>query len=436
MNRSQIEKSSIHCCYNHRKHHVHMRKIHDYTPTICPCCHSERITCTIIYTYYCDIHFCYPLVLKKFYCKKHKRIFWSIKMSREIGECRILYPNGLIIGSPISTTLVSTATVDRIINLPDVDGTLVINDNITTLSNKLLDAPTVVFTDVTTGQIGFSINDIGAGNKATIQLSGAGNSTITVPNVTSTLVNISSVQTLQNKIIDTTTTSFQDVIVGGDIKLNVSSLTSGNTLTLATSGAGANTLTIPSVTDTLVARNTADTLTNKILNSTTNDIAANSLRTAGGNISALTIANIAGPGYIYVNAGSMSIQNFDSGGTIGGRVFTTGAITTNNTAAQTTIETIPTADGTVYNVESVINGRSATIGVGFTVKRVFQRLTGAGSLAAVGLSDDKVSFKPLFNPWDVRFNANTTTGDIEVQVNGSADSGLITWKSSTFTFLT
>ena len=55
--------------------------------------------------------------------------------------------------------------------------------------------------------------------------------------------------------------------------------TTGTITTLATTQTTNKTLTLPDATDTLVARNTTDTLTNKTLTGTTNTIAASQLRT-------------------------------------------------------------------------------------------------------------------------------------------------------------
>ena len=79
--------------------------------------------------------------------------------------------------------------------------------------------------------------------------------TLTLPTSTDTLVGRATTDTLTNKTLTTPT---------------IAQITNSGTLTLPTS------------TDTLVGRATTDTLTNKTITSTTNDIAANSLKSATG----------------------------------------------------------------------------------------------------------------------------------------------------------
>jgi hypothetical protein len=79
-----------------------------------------------------------------------------------------------------------------------------------------------------------------------------GTSTVTVPTGTYNLVGDSTAQTLSNKTIDTAASNA--------IKIN------GNTLAAT---AGTATVTVQNVTDTLVGRATTDTLSNKTINATT-----------------------------------------------------------------------------------------------------------------------------------------------------------------------
>jgi hypothetical protein len=96
---------------------------------------------------------------------------------------------------------------------------------------------------------------------------------VTLP-TTGTLSTLDGVETLTNKTLTAPTINNGGInstlittatIAGTGIKFNGS--TSGNTTVIATSIAGTTTLTLPAATDTLVARNTTDTLTNKTLTS-------------------------------------------------------------------------------------------------------------------------------------------------------------------------
>jgi Ca2+-binding RTX toxin-like protein len=84
----------------------------------------------------------------------------------------------------------------------------------------------------------------------------AGNTTLTLPAATDTLVGRNTIDTLTYKILDRPGIENYALFFGD---------TSGATRLTASEVAGETVLILPAATDTLVGRNTADTLTNKIL---------------------------------------------------------------------------------------------------------------------------------------------------------------------------
>ncbi|QKF94437.1 hypothetical protein QKU48_gp0979 [Fadolivirus algeromassiliense] len=88
--------------------------------------------------------------------------------------------------------------------------------------------------------------------------------------VVGNIVGTSDTQTLTNKSLVNNNTSFVDLTdLTKMIKFNTSSATTGTTLTLASAQTGNRTLNLPDASDTLVARNTTDTLANKSLQNNT-----------------------------------------------------------------------------------------------------------------------------------------------------------------------
>lgn len=143
-------------------------------------------------------------------------------------------------------TISSIATVDRTITMPDATTTLVGADNIQTISNKTIIDP----------------------NISTI----INNGILTLPTTTDTLVGRTTNDTLLNKkLSDSTTSIVNSVDDTKAMKFFINGSTNTYTL-LSTNQTSIRTITIPDITDTLITRNSVDILTNKKLHTNSNSI--------------------------------------------------------------------------------------------------------------------------------------------------------------------
>ncbi len=199
--------------------------------------------------------------------------------------------NASLILPGASDTLVGRATVDTLSNktltlpvissisnggtltLPSATDTLVGRSTVDTLQNKtLVDSSTVVSG---TGTIAFTA---GGTSSTTIVAGSAVPATLTLPITTDTLVGRNTTDTLQNKTLSMSSTAITDT---SSRSYNFTSGGTGSTTVTITSAATASrTLTLPNITDTLVTKTSTDTLTNKSITGGTggNTVAANLVR--------------------------------------------------------------------------------------------------------------------------------------------------------------
>jgi hypothetical protein len=185
----------------------------------------------------------------------------------------------------ITTTLATSSTVARVLTLPDATDTLIGRTTTDTLTNKNLSDTTTFIVDATTPTIRIGFNAAGtAATTTTLTSSQTANRVITLPDVTDTLVARTTTDTLTNKNLSDTTTFIVDATTP-TIRIGFNAAGTAATTTTLTSSQTANrVITLPDVTDTIIARTTADTLTNKTIIDVTNNVAANSLKTTGASV--------------------------------------------------------------------------------------------------------------------------------------------------------
>ena len=169
-----------------------------------------------------------------------------------------------------ATKLVTTAIAGtNILTLPTTSGTLATVGGTETLTNKTLTAPNIgsgaIFNGSTSGSIKLQATAL------------AGNNILTLPAETGTLATVGGTETLEGKTLTSPVITSPTGLVKGDVGLgnvdNTSNATeraaaatlTNKTLTTPIISSISNTgmLTLPTSTDTLVGRDTTDTLTNK-----------------------------------------------------------------------------------------------------------------------------------------------------------------------------
>jgi len=166
-----------------------------------------------------------------------------------------------------STTLATSQTANRVATLPDQTGTIQVNTVPGLIQNTNLDDTTVFFVDPAdqTKKIGFDESGATTGTKTTLISSQTANRQLTLPDTTDTLVARNTSDLLTNKELVDNSIAIVD---NSDSSIQIKFDAAGavsTSTTLLSSQTTNKTLTLPDATDTLVGKNTTDLLTNKSL---------------------------------------------------------------------------------------------------------------------------------------------------------------------------
>lgn len=243
-----------------------------------------------------------------------------------------------------TTTIRSNQTVNRTLDLPDATDVLVARNTTDALANKTITASSLNGSPV--GNTTPSTGNFTTLNATSATIAG------------SSVVNTTSAQTLSNKSLEDTTTRIVDAVDNTKKIAFDAAGTAATTTTITSSQTLDRTLTLPDATDTLVARNTTDTLANKTL---TAPVVNNPVVT-GGSINNTTI------GATTPAAATVTTLSTTGAATVGTDLSVQGNLTVSGTTTtvNSTVLAVKDANITVNN-----GGTDATAeGAGLTVDRV------------------------------------------------------------------
>jgi hypothetical protein len=235
-----------------------------------------------------------------------------------------------------TTTVSTSSTNNRTLTLPDISDILVSRTNTETLTNKTLTGATntvtasllksqsseisisgaqapqsgqlltassssnaawkypyfndnnlyVLSSTDNTARLNFTLAGANSNTTTTILSSSTNNRTLTLPDISDTLVSKDANQTLNNKNLGTVTTYIIDSSVNSKrLNFQLSGASSNSTMTFNSSHTTDRILTLPDLTDNLVSQNSTDTLTNKTINGSTNTVTASLLKSQSTEVS-------------------------------------------------------------------------------------------------------------------------------------------------------
>lgn len=342
---------------------------------------------------------------------------------------------------------------------------------------------TSIFTSIqVTGTQGLRVGSIG--NHTRFHSEATGVKVITLPNVSDTIVGLSTVDTLNNKtliepVISSisnggllTVPSGTDVLVARDtadtltnkilVEPVISSISNGGLLTLPSgpetlvaldtadtlsnktliapvisSISNEGVLTLPEGTDTLVGRNTTDTFTNKTLvgGSDGNTVSANQISTASGSVSVSSTAPALGQVLVATSSSSAEWQTLSpQEDPFPGLTFVSDVLTTTTGDANQLLSTVSTEEtsNVLYFTSRVVGFNTSSLtGITYEIRRSY--IVNEGALVALG---DPIVFS--YGGSGFTTGDALTTGDVRLSLDGAniivsvngQESQTINWRAS------
>jgi phosphoribosylcarboxyaminoimidazole (NCAIR) mutase len=309
-----------------------------------------------------------------------------------------------------STTLTSSQTANRVITFPDATTTVVGTDVTQTLTNKTLTSPIIneildsngnellIFTTTASAVNEFTLANAATGTNPSFASTG-GDANIGID------FQVKGTGTYQ--LLGTTTTqAFLRFYEDTDNGTNYIALAPAAAIT------SNSTLTLPEATDTLVARATTDTLTNKTITGSTNTVHASHLRTTGA---AVDVVSAAPPtsGQV-LTATSATTATWQTGGTGLASYQLVGPQASASSTNFTAIGYFPWLDSRYSSYTSGIVVLRATIGDRNLNIRL-RDVTNAATLGSATVSSTGSTSFSVTNP--------ASDAQVELQISKSANGG-------------
>lgn len=207
-----------------------------------------------------------------------------------------------------------TSATTRTLTVPNANTTIVGNDTTQTLTNKTIDA---------TNNSIINIDNTNIKNSAYIDATKIADGSITnsefqyLSGITSDVVSINNIQTITNKTFTTNNTYFQDNSDNTKkVQFQLSSITTGNV----------RILTIPDANTTLIGTDTTQTLTNKIIDATSNtinNIGNSQIKSAAGiDVTKIADGSVTNTEFQYLSNVSSNVVGIDDTLTLTNKTFT------------------------------------------------------------------------------------------------------------------
>lgn len=253
-------------------------------------------------------------------------------------------------------------------------------------------------------------------------------------NIDSTVVTLTGTQTLTNKTLTSPALTTPTIGSAGAIFAG----TTGTTTVVASAAAGSTTLTLPAVTDTLVAKNTTDTFTNKTISLTNNTLTGTSAQLA------TAISDETGTGVLVFNNTPSLVTPSISSPTITGHATIEGVTATGATGTGAFVfATAPTISSPILVTPTLGVASATSINkVAFTAPATGstltiadgKTLTASNTLTLTGTDGSSVAFS---NGGTVAYVANklsvfaaTTSAELAGVISDETGTGSLVFASS------